>query len=370
MSGRYRSLLLTSLLWTSVASGDEAANRETARALYTEGTKLVEHGATHEALSKFEAAYTATPTPIIGLAWARAHESLTELVEARDRALNASLLPLQAAETTRSEKAREELTKILADLGRRVPKVTISLGTSETALKLTLAGMPIQKALVGQPLIRNPGKYILIATCGKETVRTLAIDLKEGEHREIDLALIAIACTTKVAPTRGRTISDGLVLGGAISFVPYIALPPGNIPMSSKWSAAAGLTAEIGYAISPKLLLLMRGLVSFGPQGEPTYLASVGPTILFRLDVLSSGDPLWITTSFHCGRAQTEFSDYPGKYSSEWVFGTQLGLEVPFAERENGYWYFGASAGALVANLNAKDTPFVFLPISFGVRSF
>ncbi len=368
--GFYRSLFCALLLRTHVAVADDAASRETARALYAEATKLVAAKSPREALPKFEAAYAAMPTPIIGLAWARALESIGELLEARDRALQASLLPPQREETPRSATARKELADFLGELDKRVPKITISTGNRETELKLTLAAKPIEKALFGQALLRNPGKYELVATCGKETVHKATIDLKDSEHREVDLSLLASACTKKVAPTKGRRVSEGLIVGGSLNFVPYIALPPGDIPLSSKWSATAGLAPELGYAISPKLLLLLRGLISLGPQANPTFLISVGPTINFRMDVLPSGDPLWLSLSFHGGRAQTEFIGYPGKFNSDYVFASQIGLEVPFAEREDGYWYAGVGIGAIIANVNAKDTPFVFMPISLGVRSF
>jgi hypothetical protein len=353
------------LLGPSAARGEDIASQETARALYAEATRLVATGATREALAKFEGAYAATPTPIIGLGWARAHEALGELVEARDRAINASQLPLQRAETQRSAAARQDLERLAADLAKRIPRVTFLVGTSETALELSLAGVPIKRALLGQPLFRNPGSYELVATCGKAQLRKALLELQPSGQREMDLSLLAAACTKRVAPTKGRSVSEGLIVGGAVTFVPYIALPPGDIPTSSKFSATAGLTGELGYAISPTFLLLLRGLVSFGPQGNPTYLVSAGPTLMFRV-----AEPVWVSLSFHGGRAQTEFTNYAGKFTSDYVFGTQFGVEVPFIERESTYWYAGAGAGVLIANLIAKDTPFFFTPISLGVRTF
>ncbi len=349
----------------SVAHADELASRETARALYTEATRLASDGAMREAIAKFEGAYAATPTPIIGLGWANAHEALGELIEARDRALSASRLPQQRAETPRSAAARKQLEKLLGDLMTRMPRMTLRVGSGETELAVALAGEPINTALFGQPLFRNPGSYELVATCGKAQVRRSAIEVKPSEHREVDLSGLAAACTKKVAPTNGRPVSEGFIAGGAFTWAPYIALPPGDIPTSSKFSATAGLTAELGYAISPTFLLLLRGLVSFGPQGNPSYLASVGPTLMFHLS-----DPLWVSLSFHAARAQTEFTNYSGKFTSDYVFASQACLEVPFAERDNTYWYAGVGAGFIFANMIAKDTPFLFMPISLGVRTF
>jgi hypothetical protein len=360
-----RGALLVWAVGSGTARGEDIASRETARALYAEATSLAAAGATREAIAKFEASYAATPTPIIGLGWAKAHESLGELVEARDRALAASQLPRQSKETERSDAARRDLDRLVADLGVRIPRVTLSLGAAATALELSLSATQIKKALFGHPMFRNPGSYELIATCGKRQLRKTQVELKAGEHRELDLSPLAAACTTKAAPAAGRPFSEGLIGGSAVTFAPYLALPPGDIPNSSKYSATAGLTGEIGYAISPTFLLMLRALVSVGPQANPTYLASAGPTLMFRV-----AQPLWLSLSFHGGRAQTEFTNYKGKYTSDYVFATQVGLEVPIVERETNYWYAGAGVGFLVANLIAKDTPFFFMPISLGVRTF
>lgn len=359
-------LLLATLLSVPRALADDAAGRNTARALYAEATKLSGAGAYREALAKFEGAYAATPTPIIGLGWARAHEALGELIEARERASAAIQLPVQKAETQRSAVARDELDRLVLDLSTRIPRVTLLVGSDDTELAIAINDSPLQKALFGQPLFRNPGRYELNVYCGKAKVRSSTIELKASEHREIDLTLLATACTKKVASTKSRQVSEGLIVGGAITFVPFVSLPPGDIPDNRKFSAALGLTAELGYAISPRMLLLLRALVSFGPQGNPaSYLASAGPTLLVHLT-----DPVWLNLCLHGGRAQTHYKADGPAYTSDWVFSTQAGIEVTFAERDYGYWYAGGGLGVILANVNAKDTPFFYAPFSLGLRTY
>lgn len=176
-----------------------AADMESARGLFKKGKQLRENGDLAGALEKFKAAYALAGTPILGLELGKTHLERKELVEARDAFLSVGRIPVKANETEHTRAARTEAAKLADDLKPKVPSLTVKLsGAPVDTVKLTIDGITIPPAAIGEARKVNPGKHVVVANAGATDARAEVV-LAESEERTISLEVTAPKSTPPVA---------------------------------------------------------------------------------------------------------------------------------------------------------------------------
>jgi PEGA domain len=161
-------------------------------------------------------------------------------------------------------------------------------------------------------------------------------------------------------------VLSGFLFGASFAFVPYFF---GKSERASKnisaLGAQAGVMAEVGYAVTPRVAVTLRGLFSVGPECETLYgshIGGAGPSVTIRLN-----DRLWLGVAALAGQASTcrEGTDL----TTSLVFSPVLELQYALITRHTGQWLLGVHAGAFFANPSNANAA-VYTPITFGPRFF
>jgi hypothetical protein len=124
----------------------------------------------------------------------------------------------------------------------------------------------------------------------------------------------------------------------------------------------AGAILEVGHAITDRFEFLARGFLAFGPEGEPTVAAMGGPAVSFHI-----GSHLWLGATFVGGQLKGRASGE--RYSTGLVFGAMAEAAVVLRSTPFGQWTVGMHPGLLLTEAPTDNTA-LFLPLSFGYRSF
>ena len=137
---------------------------------------------------------------------------------------------------------------------------------------------------------------------------------------------------------------------------------------STIFGGEAGLTAEVGYAFTPRAEILLRGLVAIGSTcgtAFQSHIASAGPAISYRLT-----DNFWIGGSVQGGSGATcrETTDAP-VYNTTLVLSTTLDVEYAVASQPYGQWVITAGIASMFADMK-NENPLIYAPIGFGVRFY
>jgi hypothetical protein len=164
---------------------------ETARRLYNEGVELRDKGDWKGALEKFKAAHALGNTPITGVELCKTHATLNQPVEAREVCLGVARIPPLSGETQRSVDARNEAGKVAEEQKPKIGSIRIKLqgvpaGREPT---VTVDGVSVPPAALGQPRSVNPGVHVVSAKVGKGAETRATLETKDGENRELDLTV-------------------------------------------------------------------------------------------------------------------------------------------------------------------------------------
>jgi len=168
-----------------------AADVETARELYNSGRTLKEHGDLKGALEKLKAAHALGRTPITGLELARTYAALGQPVDAREVCLGVARLPVSPEETARSAEARVAAAKLAEEVKPKIAALRLRIRGAPPGAEpiVTVDGIAVPAAALTEARQVNPGTHALTARVanGPETKETA--DLKEGEVRDVELAV-------------------------------------------------------------------------------------------------------------------------------------------------------------------------------------
>lgn len=218
---------------TVARADDDAATRQAARKLAEDGVAALQNGDAQTAVQKLEKAHQMLKAPSVALWSARALRKRGLLVEAAERLREAQRLP-STGDAAVQEQAKREAEQELAELTPRIPVLVVSVqGAEPQNVSVTLDGLPVPSALVGEERPLNPGTHRVVATRGTEQT-SAEVTLAEAERQEAKLsfgaALAAPAAETPigtspppaadVAPDRTLAYvalgagAAGLVLGG------------------------------------------------------------------------------------------------------------------------------------------------------------
>jgi hypothetical protein len=180
--------MLLTVFGPGPAHATEESNKVAARALGTDGVEAYQAGDYARATKQLESAYAVLRVPSLGLWSARALVKVGKLVEAAERYLEASQLPVdsggaeqvQEAAVRDAERERQELLP-------RIPALTIHVETATPdAATCTLDGAQLAAETLGEATPVNPGtRRVTCAVSGKQQKKVLT--LAEGAQETIVL---------------------------------------------------------------------------------------------------------------------------------------------------------------------------------------
>lgn len=168
-----------------------AADLESARQLYNQGIELRDKGDTKGALEKFRAAHALGNTPLTGIELCKTHAVLKQPVEAREVCLGVARIPPLAQETARSQEARSEAARIAEEQRPKIGALRLDIkgvpqGREPT---VTVDGVAVPAAALSEPRAVNPGVHVITARVGTGAETRATLETKEGETRQIELAV-------------------------------------------------------------------------------------------------------------------------------------------------------------------------------------
>lgn len=238
------ALCSSSLLLTQPAAAEPSPpERETARALITEGDQLRSAGDLRAALTRYQAAHAIVHAPTTGLDLARTQAQLGLLVEARSTASEVIHHPTAPSEPAVFGAARKEATALANDLEARVPSVRVDVQPGGVLYTVSIDGVSLPPEIGKLPYKVNPGPHSLRVDASGYITANRQVTLNDGETQTVSILLtqqplaatpqLAAQSTVAVASAsssgRDQTLEDrrdaarlrgviGLGLGGA-SFV-------------------------------------------------------------------------------------------------------------------------------------------------------
>lgn len=181
------------LLATSTAAGAEPtpAERETARAAFTEGDEAFDRGDFEAALRSYRAADAIMKAPPTAFATCEALTRLERLVEARNACVRAFQGPVVEGEPASYPESREQAQELAKALEARIPTVRVLLPTvpPDVELTLTVDGESMPAAVAAAPLRLDPGSHDVSVSAPGFDRWTTTITLKEAEERSVTVSL-------------------------------------------------------------------------------------------------------------------------------------------------------------------------------------
>lgn len=182
-------LLGSVLLLTAPARAQDVDDgaRAAARKLGYAGIEAYQANEYKSALEKLDKAYRVLQAPSLGLWSARALLANGRLVEASERYLEVTRLSPSGGEKAVQDQAKADARRELEGLTPRIPSLIVRLdGAFPSDVKVTVDGVTIPAALVGEGRPTNPGKHRVEGTRGEERVQA-EITLQEREEKSVTL---------------------------------------------------------------------------------------------------------------------------------------------------------------------------------------
>lgn len=190
---RICALLLMQLTVSSVAFAQAETDREAAKQLYVQANDLRDAGNLRAALPKYQSAYALAKTTVLGLATAKTHADLGELVEARDVLLSVSRIEVKPDDSQRVKDARAEAARLEGDLQRRIPSLTIAVtGATLDTITLVVDGVIVTDP-TSMPRRLNPGPHTVIGKLAGVPDQRGTVHLMEGGQQSLTLHFQAAA---------------------------------------------------------------------------------------------------------------------------------------------------------------------------------
>jgi hypothetical protein len=171
------------LSFSEMALAVGSAERSAARQLAEQGVRAYEAADYQTALDRLERAHQTLPTPVLALWSARALEKVGRWVEASERYLQATRIPLDPeGDAAVQEKARQDAAIARESLVGRIPTLVVEVEGAAADLEVTVGGRKIGPALVGADMPTDPGPVQVTARAGGETVEQV-VELAERERK-------------------------------------------------------------------------------------------------------------------------------------------------------------------------------------------
>jgi len=205
--------LVAWLLLSPAALGQEvdSAARGAARSLGYEGIQAYQAGDFPTAVDRLERAYRVLRVPSLALWSARALEKSGKWVEASERYLQATRLPIEdTSEKNVQEQAQAEARAAEAELRPKIPLLVIELrGADSAGVTVTSNGVKVNPALLGTKLPTNPGDVLVVGEAPPRRVEARATAL-EGQTISLllDFTPAPAAAATTAPPAATSAVQD------------------------------------------------------------------------------------------------------------------------------------------------------------------
>ncbi len=184
------SLLLVAIAAASPARAQSAPELARARSDFHEALALETAGDWAGALTKLRAVAAVKMTAQVRFNIAVCEEKLGRLVAA----LGDFELAASEAEEAGADDVRAKADDHLERLTDRIPKLVIVRGPGASTAAISLDGVALGSAAIGQPMNVDPGSHAVVATVGGTSRFEVEVDLSETETRRIEV---------KIAPLPG-----------------------------------------------------------------------------------------------------------------------------------------------------------------------
>jgi hypothetical protein len=164
-----------------------ASDRETARALMSEGREKRDAGDLAAALKAFTTADSIMHVPTTGLEVARTQEKMGQYLEARETLIAVLRIPASPSDPAPFAEARKAAEALDADLAKRIPSLAVD-ATSEVPgpISIVVDDQAVAPNLVGIARKMNPGKHVVVAKAGGEEIREV-VNLTPGDQKRVSL---------------------------------------------------------------------------------------------------------------------------------------------------------------------------------------
>lgn len=189
-------LLSTFLGWAQNATvTNTPSDRDRASALFKAANALRDAGENEAALQRYVQAHALANTSVTAYALGIAHQRLGQLLEARSVLASISRIPVAPRESARSQMARQEAVKLIAELDAKTPRLRVTLvGTSsgQVPVSVQLDNSPARQIAGDQEWSLNPGRHVVqvvVATATKP--KQTEVVLGEGETRTLEIPVDA-----------------------------------------------------------------------------------------------------------------------------------------------------------------------------------
>jgi hypothetical protein len=166
------------------------SDRETARSLMDDGDAKRDKGDAKGALKSYEAADAIMHVPTTGLEVARMQAQLGLLLEARETLGRVGRLPPKATEPPPFTQARRTAEQLMAELGARIPSVTVLVTNGEPGQPTIIVfdNEVVPPAASQAPRKVNPGRHTIIARSGS-LERKQDVDVAERDSKTVTIDL-------------------------------------------------------------------------------------------------------------------------------------------------------------------------------------
>jgi hypothetical protein len=171
-----------------------------------------------------------------------------------------------------------------------------------------------------------------------------------------------------------RPDPSGLVYGGSFVLAPFVFFGSGSPSGTggtrngtTQWGFEAAMSAEFGYAFTPRAEIVLRGLGGLGStchQPFDSHILAGGPAINYRVT-----DIFWLGASGIGGEAQTcRGQSSVANYTTGFVLSPTLDAGIAVVTTSYGQWMVTASASFFFAD--SHRNMMLYFPLGFGVRFF
>jgi hypothetical protein len=217
------------LVQTHALAEPTAADKETARRLMAEGRALRREKDAKRALQSFLAADAIMHVTTTGLEVARAEIDLGQLVEARDKLLTVTRLPVESNETHPIAEARITAKALASEIEPRIPSITIKLQNVSPGAtpKVTVDGVEVPAAALIAPRAVDPGHHVVAVSSGAGDFREAAVDVQEGESKDV-LLDVSPTVSSVQDDTQSSNASNGAGASSPWRLASYIGFGVGG----------------------------------------------------------------------------------------------------------------------------------------------
>ncbi|NUP05944.1 MAG: hypothetical protein HOW73_07790 [Polyangiaceae bacterium] len=218
--------LLACVAISSTTAQLEAApsdrERTRARELVYRGDELFDDARHAEALTAYREADEIMRVPTTGIEVAKTLAVLGRLVEARSIAVTVEQFPASDDEPIPFVEARKRATRLVRELDRRIPSVTLDVLPSAPTLIVRVDKIRVSNDLASAPLRMDPGRHLItVGAAGFEDV-TREVDVEEGERRMLRFTLPSAKRSPGPLAIGGLVLSGVALTGGLVTGALYL----------------------------------------------------------------------------------------------------------------------------------------------------